>query len=132
METLQFRRDKYKLILFYKIINGLEPQYMLDLIQSYFQAENAYSVRSNYLFYCLPLYRTIYYNSFVPSSGKLWTNHHAKTKLSSILSIFKSKRKKQNIPKANNKHFSLGNRKENIILHQLGNKDSYLNAYLFN
>lgn len=43
-ETLQSRRDKHKLILFYKIIHGLAPQYLLDLIQPYFPTEHAYII----------------------------------------------------------------------------------------
>lgn len=38
--------------------------------------------------------------------------------------------KKQNLRKANN-HFSLGNRRENVILCKLQNKASNLNAHLF-
>lgn len=45
-ETLQSRRDKHKLILFYTIINCLTPQYVLVLIQPYFQTKLAYNHRS--------------------------------------------------------------------------------------
>lgn len=130
-ETLQSRRDKHKLILSYKIIHGLAPQYLLDLIQPYFPTEHAYNLRSNGNFYSLPLCRTTsYYNSFIPSTIKLWNNLDAEIKDSSSLSIFKSKLKNQNIPKTY-KHYSFGNRKENIILCQLRNKASNLNAHIF-
>ena len=36
-EPLQARRDKHQLTLFYKIINGIAPQYMSDLIKPFFQ-----------------------------------------------------------------------------------------------
>ena len=36
-EPLQARSDKHQLTLFYKIINGIAPQYMSDLIKLFFQ-----------------------------------------------------------------------------------------------
>lgn len=36
LENLQSRRNKHNQILFYKKINDLAPEYMLDSIQSYF------------------------------------------------------------------------------------------------
>lgn len=82
LETLQSRRDEYKLIIFYKIINGLAPQDMLDWILT----EHPYNIRSNELFSYLPLYT--YYNSFAPSTCKLWNNLRAEKKISSTLSFF--------------------------------------------
>jgi hypothetical protein len=57
---------------------------------------------------------------------------HADIKNSPSLSIFKAKLKIMNIAKVKKKkqHYNFGNRRENIILCQLRNKASNLNAHL--
>jgi hypothetical protein len=60
-EPLEARRDKHKLILFYKIVNGIAPQYMYDLIIPFLRTDHRYSLRSSGNNYCLPLCRTTSY-----------------------------------------------------------------------
>lgn len=83
-------KDKHEIVLFYKIINGLAPQYMLDLIYSCFATDDhaytydlmsvgkftvfhffallPYIYMSVGNFYCLPLFfTTSYCSSFIPS-----------------------------------------------------------------
>ena len=45
-ETLQERRSKHKLIIFYKIINGLTPDYLSDLLPPIVQDNVTYNLRN--------------------------------------------------------------------------------------
>ena len=46
-ESLQSRRDKHKLIIFYKIMNGLSPDYLRDLIPPTVQETIRYNLRNS-------------------------------------------------------------------------------------
>jgi hypothetical protein len=93
-EPLEARRDKHKLILFSKIVNGIAPQYMYDLVTPFLPTDHRYSLRSSGNNYCLPLCPTTsYYNNFIPSTIKLWNDLHTDIKNSPTLSIFKAKLK---------------------------------------
>ena len=97
---------------------------MLDWIQSYFLTEHAYNHRSNQLFYYLPLYT--YYNSFAPSTCKLWNNLHAGKKFHQLyLSLSQNLKNKIYLKLTKISVKEIGN----IILRQLRNKAS--KAYLF-
>ena len=48
-EPLYKRREKQKLILLYKIINGLTPDYMYDMIQPYTENIHDYNLRQQIL-----------------------------------------------------------------------------------
>jgi hypothetical protein len=48
-EPLYKRREKQKLILLYKIINGLTPDYMYDMIQPYTENIHDYNLRQQEL-----------------------------------------------------------------------------------
>ena len=103
---------------------------MYDLITPFLPTDHRYTLRSSGNNYCLPLCRTTsYYNSFIPSTIKLWNDLHNDIKYSPTLSIFKAKLKRMNIVKVK-KHYNFGNRRENIILCQLRNKASNLNSHL--
>ena len=45
-ETLQERRSKHKLVIFYKIINGLTPDYLSDLLSPIVQDNVTYNLRN--------------------------------------------------------------------------------------
>ena len=45
-ETLKNRRNKHKLILFYKILNGLTPAYLYELFQPYLPRQSGYNLRN--------------------------------------------------------------------------------------
>ena len=46
-ESLQSRRNKHKLIIFYKIINGLTPEYLTDLVPPLIQKTTRYNLRNS-------------------------------------------------------------------------------------
>ena len=45
-DALYVRRKVHKLILFYKIVYGLEPQYLQDLLKSCFPPQTSYPLRN--------------------------------------------------------------------------------------
>jgi hypothetical protein len=76
METgwkkLKDRREKYKLVQFYKMTNNLTPHYISCLVPQAFANIHDYNTRNAS---ALPVVRTrtsLYYNSFIPSSVRLW------------------------------------------------------------
>lgn len=71
-ESLEGRRKKAKLILMYKIINNLTPNYLKVLIPPQVQDGTEYNLR-NRSHIRLPASRTQYMkNSFIPSTLKQW------------------------------------------------------------
>ena len=67
-ETLQKRRTKHKLCQLYKMINGLTPAYLQQLIPERVQQLSRYSLRNSQNF-SLPVSRTVTYStSFLPST----------------------------------------------------------------
>ena len=63
-ESLQERRTKHKLIIFYKIINGLTPRYLTDLIPPLVQETAPYSLRNSDDIQTIHAYTNLFYNSF--------------------------------------------------------------------
>ena len=60
-ETLQERRSKHKLVIFYKIVNGLTPEYLSDLLTPLVSDTNPYNLRysdNSSLSRCATLCRT--------------------------------------------------------------------------
>ena len=71
-EKLSVRREKSKLILFFKIIHGEAPQYLSYLLPDSVDTRNRYNVRSRMN---LSLFRTrtnLFDSSFFPSTVRLW------------------------------------------------------------
>ena len=46
-ETVQSRRDKHKLVIFYKIMNGLTPDFLRDLVPPLVQEASNYNLRNS-------------------------------------------------------------------------------------
>ena len=46
-ESLQSRRSKHKLVLFYKILHGLAPDYLYDLLPPLVQETTTYNLRNS-------------------------------------------------------------------------------------
>ena len=67
-ESLQKRQNKYKLIIFYKIINGLEPYYLLDLVPPIIKEIINYNLRNADDIQTLHARTNLYYKSFFPST----------------------------------------------------------------
>ena len=63
-ESLQSRRNKHKLIIFYKIINGLTPDYLTDLVPPLIQETTRYKLRNSTDIQTMHANTNLYYNSF--------------------------------------------------------------------
>jgi hypothetical protein len=84
-EPLYKRREKQKLILLYKIINGLTPYYMYDMIQPYTENIHDNNLRQQISGdnFRLPFCTTVSYSkSFIPCTLRLWNGLPASTKSS--------------------------------------------------
>ena len=71
-EKLKDRREKHKLVQFYKMTKNLMPHYISCLVPQAFANIHDYNTRNAS---ALPVVRTrtsLYYNSFIPSSVRLW------------------------------------------------------------
>ena len=69
-ETLENRRTKHKLSLFYKI-NNLTPEYLSNLVTQPIETATRYNLRHATIHQPLSNSR-LYYESFIPSSISIW------------------------------------------------------------
>jgi hypothetical protein len=83
-EKLKDRREKHKLVQFYKMTKNLTPHYISCLVQQAVANIHDYNTRNAS---ALPVVRTrtsLYYNSFIPSSVRLWNLQPDNIRLKSI------------------------------------------------
>ena len=128
-ESLQNRRNKYKLIIFYKIINGLTPNYLLDLVPPIIQETTNYNLRKANDIQTLHARTNLYYNSFFPSTIRAWNSLPEDTKQSPSISSFKF-RLNRDINKPP-KYYNTGIRMGQILHTRIRLECSSLNAHLY-
>ena len=89
LQTLQTRRNQAKITHLYKIINGLAPQYLRNLIPQTVQTTSRYPLRNmNNLI--LPAASTEYYTkSYFPSTIREWNTMDLTVRKSPSLNAFK-------------------------------------------
>ena len=131
-EPLHIRRHFFKLVHFYKIINKLSPPYLYDLLPNYVIAQAGRPLRNSRQLRHINCRTTRYFNSFLPSSVRLWNDLPDDIKESPSLSLFKLKLSKllffrHEIPN----YFAYGDRFSSIIHTQLRLGQSGLNSHLF-
>ena len=73
-ETLQERRTKHKLVIFYKIVNGLTPHYLFDLMPPLVGDNNPYSLRNANDIQSIRARTNLFFNSFFPSTIRAWNS----------------------------------------------------------
>ncbi len=126
-ETLKDRREQKKLMLFYKIVSGVCPDYLENKLPPLVSESMGYNLR-NANNYRIPLNRlTLYQNSFFPSTLKLWNELDDDFKTSNSIESFKYKLKlkyeKRKKPPA---FYGIGNRYINALHTRLRNGCSAL------
>ena len=128
-ETLEERRRKSKLILFYKIINGLSPTYLSSLIPLSVRSVSSYSLRNSSDIQTIVCRTAQYFNSFLPSVIREWNSLPLDVRNSTSVSSFKCRLKERNylVPK----YYYTGNRKLQILHARLRTECSSLNHDLF-
>ena len=95
-ETLEERRRKSKLILFYKIINGLSPTYLSSLIPPSVSSVSSYSLRNSSDIQTIVCQTAQYFNSFLPSVIREWNSLPLDVRNSTSVSSFKCRLKGRN------------------------------------
>ena len=73
-ETLQKRRIKHKLVIFYKIVNGLTPDYLSDLVPPLVGDSHPYSLRNANDIQSIRARTNLFFNSFFPSTIRAWNS----------------------------------------------------------
>ncbi|WP_294078466.1 hypothetical protein, partial [Thiolapillus sp.] len=87
--TLKERRRRHKLILFHKMVNGVCPDYLSDLLPPLVSTRNPYH-RRRPLERVIPPHKTdIYQKSFIPSTTMLWNSIPENIKQSTSISELK-------------------------------------------
>ncbi|KAK3083103.1 hypothetical protein FSP39_014041 [Pinctada imbricata] len=89
--TLEQRREQHKLIQVYKIINGLTPDFLCDLLPQQFSDRHSYPTRNSSNYSYLPSKTSFHYYSFFPSSIRLWNNLDPDIRTLKSLKEFKHK-----------------------------------------
>ena len=73
-ETLQSRRNKHKLVLLYKILHGLAPDYLSELVPPLVQETTTYNLRNSDNVQNYRAHSNLFLNSFFPSSIRAWND----------------------------------------------------------
>ena len=71
-EKLECRRQKHRLILFYKMVNGLTPAYLSTLVPPYINDVSRYSLRNANNIQAVAARSSLYSNSFLPTAIREW------------------------------------------------------------
>ena len=96
-ETLDARRNKHKLVLFYKMFNDLTPLYLSSLVPPLVQNASRYNLRNSNDTQTVASRTTLFYNSFLPSSIRDWNRLNSDIRNAGTLDAFKFKLN-QNLP----------------------------------
>ena len=124
-ETLQERRTKHKLVIFYKIVNGLTPDYLSDLVPSLVGDSNPYSLRNANDIQSIRA-RT---NSFFPSTIRAWNSLPQDIKDANTVTAFKyCLNRHRRLPP---KDYNAGSRIGQIVHARLRMGCSSLNSHLY-
>ena len=108
-ETLDARRNKHELVLFYKMFNDLTPLYLSSLVPPLVQNASRYNLRNSNDTQTVASRTTLFYNSFLPSSIRDWNRLNPDIRNAGTLDAFKFKLN-QNFPVIP-KHYYSGIRK---------------------
>ena len=124
------RRTNHRLVLFYKILNNLAPQYLKRLCNLTSHNTNNYLLRRNNSFLVPTIHRESFSKSFFPKTIRDWNNLANSIKQSQSLTIFKTKVKSLYEPLVQNKLYCQGHglSKVNHCRMRLGL--SHLNSHL--
>lgn len=128
-ETLEDRRRKSKLTLFYKMFHGLAPLYLTSLIPPSVHNMSAYNLRNSNDIQTIVCRTNQYYNSFLPSVIRDWNSLPMDTRNCGSINGFKSRLTENHtsVPK----YYFTGSRRLQILHTRLRTKCSSLNFDLF-
>ena len=124
-QTLSERRENSQLVVMYKMLNNLAPQYLSLLVSKPRQSQ--YTLRGNNRIPTIYAKTNIFMNSFLPRTISNWNALLQQTKLATSPESFKSKIKKQTKPPT---YYNSGTRKGQILHAKLRMECSDLNHHL--
>ena len=90
-ESLAARREKHKLIQYYKMDNELTPEYLSSLLPPTVGSTVRYPLRNQSNLQTVPARSEQYFNSFLPSTTRSWNRLSEDQKNSQSLAVFKAK-----------------------------------------
>ena len=128
---MQERRTKHKLVIFYKIINNLTPNYLQEFVPPLVQDGNPYRLRNSSDIRTIHTNTNLFYNSFYPSTIREWNNLAQEIKDASSVASFKYQLNRETRNRAPPKYYSAGSRKGQILHARLRMQCSSLNADLY-
>ena len=128
-ETLEVRRKKQKLTLFYKMCNGLSPAYLSSLVPPTVNSISRYHLRNENDLQTVNARTTLYYQSFLPSVVRDWNSLPDDHRNATTIDSFKChlNHNKKVVPR----HFYIGHRKLQVLHTRLRTKCSAPNYDLF-
>ena len=112
-ESLQSRRNKHKLILFYKILHGLTSDYLNDLLPPLVQDTTSYNLQNSDNIQNYRARSNLFLNPFFPSTIRAWNDLPNDTKNVSSVASFKHRLKRNLKPPP--KYYNVGSRKGQIL-----------------
>ena len=109
-DSLQERRYKHKLPVFFKIINCLTPRYLSEILPPLVQENNHYNLRNANTLYPMHANTNLFFNSFFPSTIRAWNELSDEIKEANTVSAFKYRlnRNKRSPPKYYNVDTRIG------------------------
>ena len=90
-ETLGSRMKTHKLTMFYRMINGLCPDYLASLVPATVGSVSTYPLRNSSDLQTLHTNSRLYYTSFLPSAVRDWNELPEQTRNSPSLNIFRNR-----------------------------------------
>ena len=130
-DTLEKRRENHKLIQFYKMTNGLTPEYLSNLIPQQHNQLHRYNTRHSDKIVNIPCKTTHHYQSFLPSCIRLWNALPSEVRECNNLPSFKSALSSLNSTIDIPKYYYIGDRKGQILHARLRMRCSSLKQHLF-
>ena len=127
-ESLQSRRNKHKLIIFYKIMNGLTPNYLSDLLSPLVHETISYNLRNSNHIQTVHANTHLFFNSFILSTIRAWNSLSDDIKSASSVASFKYRLNHE--LKKPPRHYNIGTRIGQIQHARLRIECSALNAHL--
>ena len=93
-ESLQSRRNKHKLTIFFKIfkiLNGFTPDYLADLVPPLIQETTRYNLQNSNDIQTIYANSNLFYNSFFSATIRAWNNLSDDIKEATYIALFKSR-----------------------------------------
>ena len=128
---LKNRRTSHRLVLFYKILNDLTPQYLKQLCNLIPHNTNNYQLRRNNSFLVPFIHRKSFSKSYFPKTIRDWNKLPNDVKQSQSLNIFKTRIRSLYEPLVQNKLYSYGHGLSKVNHCRIRLGLSHLNSHLY-